>query len=67
MSTEVQERLFDAFFTTKRGQGGTGLGMNIVYTLITEKLSGSIDIDSEEGKGTRFTIRVPQQDDCLAI
>jgi len=60
MEDDVQEQLYDAFFTTKRGQGGTGLGMNIVYTLVTEKLAGSIDLESKVGNGSRFTISIPQ-------
>ena len=47
------------FFTTKRGQGGTGLGMSIVYNLITEQLNGTIEIKSEMGKGIRILIECP--------
>ena len=47
------------FFTTKRGQGGTGLGMSIVYNLITEQLKGTIEIKSELGKGIRILIECP--------
>ena len=47
------------FFTTKRGQGGTGLGMSIVYNLITEKLKGTIEINSELDKGVSILIECP--------
>lgn len=52
-------KIFEPFFTTKRNQGGSGLGMHIVYNLVTQRLNGRIDIDSHEGEGTRFTIDMP--------
>lgn len=53
-------RVFDAFFTTGRNQGGTGLGMAIVHNLVTAALEGSISIASEPGKGTTVTVEFPQ-------
>ena len=58
MAADVKKQLFDPFFTTNRGNGGTGLGMNIVMNLITEKLSGKIKVESETNKGTCFKIRI---------
>lgn len=52
-------KIFDPFFTTGRDRGGTGLGLHIVYNLVTAKLQGSIDVDSRPGRGTRFTIELP--------
>ena len=52
-------KIFDPFFTTGRARGSTGLGLHIVYNLVTVTLGGSIDTWSEPGKGTRFTIDVP--------
>ncbi len=51
--------VFEPFFTTRRGRGGTGLGLNIVYSLVTSQLKGHISVQSEPGQGTVFTIRMP--------
>ncbi|WP_425403820.1 PAS domain S-box protein [Hwanghaeella sp.] len=56
---ENVKRIFDPFFTTNRGAGGSGLGMHIVYNLITQKLGGSIECESKPGQGVSFEIRVP--------
>lgn len=53
----VLPKIFDPFFTTKRGQGGTGLGLHILYNIITQQLGGTVEVQSEAGKGTRFLIR----------
>lgn len=52
------DRVFDPFYTTKEVGVGTGLGLSIVYGII-EKHHGYIGVDSKEGEGTRFTIRMP--------
>ena len=52
-------KIFEPFFTTKRGQGGSGLGLHIVYNLVTQKLGGTIDCESQPDQGTRFVIRFP--------
>ncbi|MFT7559444.1 MAG: two-component system NtrC family sensor kinase [Flavobacteriales bacterium] len=52
-------RIFDPFFTTKLGEGGNGLGMHIVHNLVTGILGGTIEVESEVGIGTRFTIILP--------
>ncbi|MBT9547401.1 MAG: cyclic nucleotide-binding domain-containing protein [Candidatus Sericytochromatia bacterium] len=58
---EDVSRVFDVFFTTGRGQGGTGLGMSIVHNLVTSALHGSITLDSELGQGTTVTVEFPHQ------
>lgn len=52
-------RVFEPFFTTRRGHGGTGLGLHIVFNLVTEKLGGSVHAQSWEGEGTRFELDLP--------
>lgn len=60
MTEEVQKRAFDPFFTTKRGaEGGTGLGLHLVYNLVIQKLGGTISMESKVGIGTRFEIIFP--------
>jgi signal transduction histidine kinase len=52
-------KVFDPFFTTRLGQGGSGLGLSIVYTMVTRTLGGSIRVQSELGQGTCFTVDLP--------
>ena len=52
-------RIFEPFFTTRLGQGGSGLGLYIVYTLITGALGGKIEARSEPGQGAKFAIELP--------
>lgn len=59
MSQETVEQIYNPFFTTNRGGGGTGLGMHIVYNLVTQSLEGTIQCRSEPGGGTVFTIQIP--------
>lgn len=61
MKDDVLARIYDPFFTTKRGDGGTGLGMNIVHNLVTAKLFGNISAHSEIGRGTTITIELPKK------
>jgi PAS domain S-box-containing protein len=60
MSLDVRHRAFDPFFTTRRDQGGTGLGLHIVYSIVTNRLGGRLDLDSEPGQGTRIQIILPR-------
>lgn len=59
ISKENKVRIFDPFFTTNRKRGGSGLGLNIVYNIVTGKLNGKISCESEQGIGTKFIIRIP--------
>jgi signal transduction histidine kinase len=56
---ENLEKIFDPFFTTARTRGGIGLGMYIVYNLVTQKLKGTIFCESQVGEGTKFILNLP--------
>lgn len=60
MSEEVRRRAFDPFFTTKMGRGGTGLGLNIVYNIVTGVLGGQVELHSAPDQGCRFVFRMPR-------
>jgi PAS domain S-box-containing protein len=60
MSLDVRRRAFDPFFTTRRDQGGTGLGLHIVYSIVTNRLGGRLDLDSQPGGGTQVRIILPR-------
>ncbi|XQW84220.1 ATP-binding protein [Thalassotalea piscium] len=60
LSKDIKKRIFDPFVTTKRGQGGSGLGMNIVFNLVNTKLGGSIKIE-DSPVGCVFVVKVPLQ------
>ena len=59
MNSQILKNIFEPFFTTKRGEGSTGLGMNIVYNIINQKMKGDIKITSQEGQGSTFEIFLP--------
>jgi len=59
MNAEGLARIFEPFYTTRRGSGGTGLGMHIVYNLATHKLGGRIRVESPPGEGLRVALQVP--------
>lgn len=60
MSLDVRRRAFDPFFTTRRDQGGTGLGLHIVYSIVTNRLGGRLSLDSAPGNGTRIQMILPR-------
>lgn len=53
-------RIYDPFFTTRMGAGGSGLGLYITHNIVTGVLGGHIDVASKVGLGTRFTLRLPK-------
>ena len=59
MDTSTQEHLFEPFFTTRMGQGGSGLGLHIVHNIVTGVLGGKIEVHSREGQGTVFMVQMP--------
>lgn len=67
MDREQKERIYDPFYTTTRGSGGTGLGMNIVYNLVTQTLKGSIMLETSPGQGAVFMLTLPRDPDRTSI
>lgn len=59
MNAEQLAKIFEPFYTTKRGRGGTGLGTHIVYNIVTQRLKGQIGVDSEIARGVHYTITFP--------
>jgi len=60
MSDEVRRRAFDPFFTTRRSQGGTGLGLHIIHNLVTQSLGGRLSLVSALGSGTTIRVVLPR-------
>lgn len=58
MEAGIAKHAFDPFVTTKRGQGGSGLGLNIVYNLVTQRFKGDISLNSAPGRGATFTLHL---------
>ncbi|WP_410477606.1 sensor histidine kinase [Nostoc sphaeroides] len=59
MTQEVQGKIFDHLFTTKTVGKGTGLGLAIAHQIVVEKHGGSLNVWSELGQGTEFTVQIP--------
>lgn len=59
----VLSRIFDPFFTTKEVGKGTGQGLTICYNIVVQKLGGAIDVESNIGHGTKFTVQIPMHPD----
>jgi signal transduction histidine kinase len=60
MTPEVKRQAFDPFFTTRRRNGATGLGLHIVHTIVVEKLGGRLKLTSEPGVGTTVQLVLPR-------
>lgn len=59
MTEDVRKRIFEPFYTTKVPGQGTGLGLSVSYFIITENHKGTVEVESQPGKGSRFIIRLP--------
>ena len=60
MSLDVRRQAFNPFFTTCRNHGSIGLGLHVVHNIVTNRLGGSLDLDSEPGAGTKIRIVLPR-------
>ncbi|MBI1907336.1 MAG: PAS domain S-box protein [Rhodocyclales bacterium] len=60
IAEDAQRRIFDPFYTTRLGRGGSGLGLNIVHNLVTHVLGGAITVISAPGVGTTMRVRIPR-------
>jgi two-component system NtrC family sensor kinase len=60
IAPEIRDKLFQPFFTTKPTGEGTGLGLSISYDIVTQQHAGTIEVESEPGAFTEFTIRLPR-------
>ncbi len=60
IAAEHVAHIFEPFFTTRRGSGGSGLGLHIVYNIVTQRLGGTITVESTVGTGTRFVLLFPR-------
>ena len=61
LRAEGQEKLFEPFYTTIRGSGGSGLGGHIIYNLITQTLKGDVKVDKQVSQGFKLDIKLPQR------
>ena len=59
---EVQDKIFDPFYTSARSKGSTGLGLHIVFNIVSSTLNGTVTCCSEPGQGTTFVVRFPCQE-----
>lgn len=64
---DVQVKIFDPFFTTKEVGRGTGQGLSIAYSVVTEKHGGTIEVDSEVGRGSTFRVRLPLNAEVIDV
>jgi signal transduction histidine kinase len=60
IAEDIRPKIFEPFFTTARLTGGSGLGLSIVYNLVTQKLGGDIVLDDDQSQGAGFEIRIPR-------
>lgn len=59
LDESAQKSIYDPFVTTRRSEGNTGLGMHLVYNIVSQALGGSIKLKSRPGEGVEFTVKFP--------
>jgi two-component system NtrC family sensor kinase len=59
IAADIRDKIFEPFFTTARRTGGSGLGLSIVYNLVTQKLQGEIELAPDQSQGAAFLIHLP--------
>ena len=64
---DIKDNVYEPFITTKRNAGGTGLGLNIIYNLVHQKLKGTLDMQTKVNLGTKFTITIPKENSFKEI
>ena len=67
MTEEVRRRAFDPFFTTRFGQGGSGLGLSLVFSITSSVLGGRITLDAQPGDGTTLLLDLPLQAPDISV
>jgi signal transduction histidine kinase len=60
IAPELHTRVFEPFFTTRRANGGSGLGLHIVHNIVTQALKGTLTLHSRVGEGATFTLLLPR-------
>ena len=60
MPADVRRKAFDPFFTTRRHEGATGLGLHIVHSIVVDRLGGQLKLESEPGIGTTVQLILPR-------
>jgi signal transduction histidine kinase len=60
MNASVRHQAFNPFFTRRRDRGCTGLGLHIVHNIVTNRLGGTLSLDSEPNEGTRIRMILPR-------
>ncbi|EKO3663816.1 HAMP domain-containing histidine kinase, partial [Vibrio metschnikovii] len=60
VAPHLHHKIFEPFYTSKRGYGGSGLGLNLVFNLVKQKLNGDLKFESEINHGVKFIIRIPK-------
>jgi two-component system NtrC family sensor kinase len=59
IAEEVRQKIFQPFFTTKPSGEGTGLGLSLAHDIVTKGHGGTLEVASQLGQGTTFTLRLP--------